>query len=312
MFPLDEVLLLAVAIDLVFGEPPAAFHPTVWMGRLIFWLTKPRGRFYGVFVSFVVVGGAALLGIAVSVSASGFAGQSSVLQGFVMAYFLKTSFSIRMLLTQPLKIAGELESGRLEEARRSLSRLVSRDTRRLSPAQTASAAIETTSENLVDSLVSPLFYYMLLGLPGALAYRAVNTLDAMVGYKTEPYRQIGWASARLDDLANFLPARISVILIALATLKGKGVKTALREHSKTPSPNSGWPMAATAGVLEVTLEKQGYYKIGDGPYPGPEDVRKTVKLIAAASLIAVLIAAAATAHLHQKLEALPFIFELIT
>jgi adenosylcobinamide-phosphate synthase len=158
-----------------------------------------------------------------------------------------------------------LERGDIVKARRNLSRIVSRETQGLGPHEIIRATVESIAENIVDGIISPLFYAFLGGAPLALGYKAVNTLDSMVGYKDDRYRYFGWASARLDDLANFIPARISVVILSLASLiLGKrgscAFKIAIRDGGKNPSPNSGIPQAAMAGALEIQLGGLNIYK----------------------------------------------------
>src|SRR5262249_31646910 len=150
--------------------------------------------------------------------------------------------------------------------------------------------IESVAENLSDSLVAPLFYYLIGGLPGALAYRAANTLDAMIGYHGE-YEALGKTAARLDDLLNLIPARLSGLLITTAASLGLGdgwsaLMTIWRDRARTESPNAGWPMSAAAGALRVRLEKVDHYVLGgEYPDPSPEDVRRAVRLCGGAAAL---------------------------
>ncbi len=168
-----------------------------------------------------------------------------------------------------------------------LPALVGRDTASLSQGQASSAVIESLSENYVDGILSPIFYYVLfsplgLGLEAALAFKAVSTMDSMVGYKTEGLRELGFAGARADDLLNFIPARLSIFSIALARplRAGAALAAAIRFHGRTPSPNSGWPMAACAGALGLRLEKPGSYVLLDeGEEPQTSDVPLAIGLI---------------------------------
>ncbi|HIH44387.1 MAG TPA: cobalamin biosynthesis protein [Candidatus Methanoperedenaceae archaeon] len=288
-----EVLLLAIAIDLLIGEPPAAIHPVVWMGRLISFLYRcaPKGkrRLYGALMAVSCITASALIGIASAYFADTVPGM------LVSAFLLKSTFSIRMLLGTAGSIGRELEAGKIEAARKSLLALVGRDTSNLDTSLASSAVIESTAENFVDGILSPLFYFVLLGLPGALAFRAVNTLDSMVGYRREPFREIGYASAKLDDAANFIPGRLSLLFIALASASGGALRTGLRDHALSPSPNSGWSMSAMAGALGVRLEKVGYYVLGAGyREPVPKDIKRAVTTtgLASAAAVASVIAAA--------------------
>jgi adenosylcobinamide-phosphate synthase len=163
---------------------------------------------------------------------------------------------------------------------------VSRETSTLGAGLVAAAAIESLAENLTDSALAPWLAYACLGASGAAAYRALNTLDSMVGYRGR-YEYLGKPAARADDLANLVPARLGALLIAAAAPAGGGSarrawRTARRDHRRTASPNAGWTMAAMAGALGVTLEKTGHYRLGDGPEPGPDDLRRAQRVAAAA------------------------------
>jgi adenosylcobinamide-phosphate synthase len=177
-----------------------------------------------------------------------------------------------------------LIDGKLNEARFELRALVSRDTRNLSRALLVSAAVESVAENSSDSLVAPLFYYLIFGIPGAVAYRVVNTLDAMIGYHGE-YEYLGKFVSRLDDVLNFIPARLTAVLLVLAAFISrqngkKSWQSVCREHAKTESPNAGWPMAAIAGALDVQLEKSDSYKLGRPNKPlVPQTINDSLKVV---------------------------------
>lgn len=218
----------------------------------------------------------------------------------IEAYFLKATFAINCLLSPAREIYKHLEENRLEKVRELLPIYVSRNTSKLTKNQMSSAVVESVSENYVDGILSPIFYYAVFGeygLVAAYAFKAISTLDSMVGYKTEPYKELGYFSAKSDDVLNWIPARISVIFILAAAFtvslfpkKGRkinpfdSVKTALKDGMKTPSPNSGYPMAATAGALGVKLEKPNTYVLG-ASYPPTEikDIKRVSQLIAIAS-----------------------------
>ncbi|MDO8635730.1 MAG: adenosylcobinamide-phosphate synthase CbiB, partial [Dehalococcoidia bacterium] len=197
---------------------------------------------------------------------------------------LKISFSLRFLVQSAMKIKSLLEVDKIDDARFNLRSLVSRDTGSLDKPHMVSAAIESVAENVTDSFIAPLFYFLILGVPGAIAYRVVNTLDAMIGYHGR-YEYLGKAAARLDDALNYIPARLTALLIvASAFLTGKknGVnawRILCRDNDQTESPNAGWPMSAMAGAMNVQLEKEGFYKLGDGQrQPIPLDIRGSVYL----------------------------------
>ena len=202
----------------------------------------------------------------------------------IVGFLLKSCFAVRGLGQAASAVRERLEAGETERARTDLSALVSRDTSQLTPSSAASAAVESVAENTTDSFVAPWLAFALFGLPGALAYRAVNTLDAMIGYHGK-YEYLGKASARLDDVLNFIPARLSAIIIVLASpLRAHSARRALavmsREGSTTESPNAGLTMAAMAGALGVELEKTGHYRLGSGlRQPTTADILESVKVM---------------------------------
>jgi len=211
------VLLLAAAWDLLLGEPPARIHPVVWIGRLIAFLRDRVAptRTGGIALAAVVIA-TTVLSCHLLLDAAGFV---PVLPLLLSAFLLKSTFAMRCLLEVSGDIGRMIERD-LEGARAMLPALVGRDTATLTKSQASSAVIESLSENYVDGILSPIFYYILfaplgLGLEAALAFKAISTMDSMVGYKTEGLKEMGFAGARLDDLANSIPARLSIIFIAL-------------------------------------------------------------------------------------------------
>ena len=285
------VLLLAAAMDLLFGEPPARVHPVVLMGRLIGGLRRRARptRGWGVAIALVVILSSAAAGHLLMEAAGHIRLIGGGLGILVSAFLLKSTIAIDCLLETSREI-GRLVEEDFSEAKKLLPALVSRTPEKLTQTQATSAVIESLSENYVDAIVSPLFYYLLfsplgLGVEAALAFKATNTLDSMLGYRTEELRELGWASARLDDLANWAPARLSLPIIALASPSraGEAVRVALRDHGATPSPNSGWPMAAAAGALGTRLEKPGVYVVGvGGRDPSTEDIKPALRLVGTA------------------------------
>ncbi len=219
------------------------------------------------------------------------------------AILLKMTFSLRGLAEAADEVRGALAVGNLPEARRLVSwHLVSRDTTNLDPSQVAAATIESVAENASDGVVAPLLYYTLGGLPAALAYRFANTADAMLGYRDPAHEWLGKVPARLDDLANLLPARVTAgLLILAAALAGEDAGNAWRvwrrDASKTASPNAGHPMSAMAGALDIELEKAGHYQLGAGGCPpGPGDIRRAVHLSRVAIALAIGLLAWLTAR----------------
>mgnify|MGYP000974557953 CR=1 FL=1 len=284
---IDEALavfLLAAAYDILLGEMPARIHPVVWIGRLISFLRLrfPASKIGGMALALVVIAVTVLSGHLL-VRAAGYL---PLLPLLLSAFLLKSTFSMRCLLQVSSDIGRAIEED-MDRARSMLPALVGRDTASLSQGQASSAVIESLSENYVDGILSPIFYYVLfsplgLGLEAALAFKAVSTMDSMVGYKTEGLRELGFAGARADDLLNFIPARLSIFSIALARplQAGAALAAAIRFHGRTPSPNSGWPMAACAGALGLRLEKPGSYVLLDeGKEPQTSDVPLAIGLI---------------------------------
>ena len=283
--PLDVLaLLLALLLDVALGDPPNRLHPTVWIGKsvaLAEWIAPGAQSSR----SLQLVAGAAMaLLIPAAWAALAWAATFGLMQLHPLAYLLvvavllKTTFSVRMLHRVAADIGRILSSGDVNEARRRMSALVSRDTSQLSVGQMAAGAIESVAENITDSVVGPLLAFALFGLPGAVAYRAINTLDSMVGYHGR-YEYLGKASARLDDLVNLMPARLAALLLWAATAVlpgmagGRAWRIMLAHRGRTESPNAGWTMAAMAGGLGVTLEKVGHYRLGDpAPEPLPEHI----------------------------------------
>ena len=288
------VFLLAVAFDLIIGEPPTKIHPVVWIGKLISFL-KNRARptkADGLMLAIIVIIATVLAGHAIVVALGSIPILGGLLSTAAAAYLLKSTFAIRCLL-QTSKDIGKMIDSNIDEAKRMLPALVGRETKDLTSAQAASAVIESVSENYVDTIISPIFYFLLfspfgLGLEAALAFKAMSTMDSMLGYKTKGLKEMGYVPAKLDDIANYIPARLSILLIALArpSRAAAAITSALRDHSKTPSPNSGWPMSASAGSLDVKLEKPGFYVLQEkGKEAATSDIPDAVRLIGRASIL---------------------------
>jgi adenosylcobinamide-phosphate synthase len=209
--------------------------------------------------------------------------------GWVMGTaLLCTTLSMRSLGEAAEEVERGLGEGRLDRSRRQVGRLVGRDTDELSESEVCRAAVESVAENTSDGVVAPMLYGVLFGAPGALAYKAVNTLDSMVGYRQPPYEDLGWASARLDDFANLAPSRLT--MLCTAAISGRPLRTllsALRYGPLTASPNAGMAEAAFAGALGVKLGGANMYGgvlregpiLGDGRLPTPEDIRRAVRLM---------------------------------
>lgn len=286
------IIALAVAFDLALGDPPNAIHPVAWMGKVVALLEKGNRGNHPVVV-FIYGAGMTIITVAIFVLPVYFIltnlnNLNQIAYIVVAAIFLKFTFSIQGLRRAALKVKKHLQEKKLDEARRELgSSLVSRDTDLPRPLL-VSAAVESVAEGSGDSLVAPLFYFLLFGVAGAVGYRVVNTIDAMTGYHGK-YEYLGKFASRLDDVLNFIPARLAALLLVLAAYitkdNGRSAwRTAVREHVKTESPNAGWPIAAMAGALNARLEKVGHYRLGEAKTNlGPETIGSSLKLLMVAA-----------------------------
>ncbi len=278
------ILLLALVIDQAVGEPPNAFHPVVWMGRLISLLTKWNGGrsrilqfLYGMLVSLFTIG---LFAVLVYFGLRYLKDISMLAYVIVGALVFKTTFSLKEFRKAALRVKVCLVKNKLPEARFEMRALVGRQTTHLESDQLVSATVESVAENTCDSFVAPLLLFLLLGIPGAIGYRVINTLDNMLGFRGK-YEYLGKFAARLDDVVNFIPARITALLIVLASWvcrknTANSWHIMWRDHRKTLGPNGGWTMAAMAGALDARLEKVGYYRLGDLPQNNKSLSPKTI------------------------------------
>lgn len=262
MIPPDPgVIALALLLDLFLGDPRWLPHPVILIGRQITAcegvLRKaiPHERAAGILLLLLTVSGAAAAAwLLLKISS-----HLSPAAGFVAAVILtSTCLASRSLHRESALVAVALAAGNLQLARRNLSYIVGRDTAELDEPEIWRALVETVAENTSDGIIAPLFWLAIGGPVAGIAFKAVSTLDSMVGYRNARYLRFGWASARMDDLANFIPARLTALLmIAGAPLAGLSAKNALamtlRDRLKHPSPNSGHPEAAAAGALGVRL-----------------------------------------------------------
>ncbi len=306
------VPLLALAVDWWWGEPRAVWHPVVWMGRALQWWGLRLAPPAPVAQDFKRFWLAALIWCALTaiVLVVSWAAQQlalmlpALLAAALLALWLKPLLAWRMLRDEVLAVEVALGQS-LPAGRAQLSRLVSRDVSGLSADAVRESAIESLAENLNDSVVAPLFWFALLGLPGAALYRFANTADAMWGYSgMRGGRYWQWAgkwAARADDVLSWVPARITALLLALSA-RGLPLRALARQARKTPSPNSGWPMAAMALALGVRLAKPGVYVLnGKGRDAGPLDTRRAEKLVS--MVVMVLVPLAAVVHVLVVLVA---------
>ena len=294
---------LALFLDLVLPEPPNAIHPVVWMGKCIHFFERiglPLGsRIQFAYGLLIALASPLFFGVLVGVAGYGLRQVSPVAYVLVGAIMLRSVFTVRGLGKAGKQVEEVLSQGDVDAARRDLRSLVSRDTSKLSKSQAAGAAIESVAENTTDSFVAPWLAFAVFGLPGAYCYRVVNTLDSMIGYR-EKYEWLGKASARLDDGLNFLPSRISALLLLAAGVVRKvdarrGWSVMRRDHGLTASPNAGWTMSAASGLLGVALGKPGHYLLGEGlREPVARDIGAAVTLCYAVGVLGALVAGSVT------------------
>ena len=295
-------LPLALLIDHSLGEPPARLHPVVWMGNYLNWAARrlqpdasPAVRDLKSFwlaAGFWCAGAAIVLVVACTLQWMAFQLPWYV-AALLIGLALKPMLAWAMLRSEVAAV--ELALGQsLDAGRRRLAMLVSRDTANLSETEVRESAMESLAENLNDSVVAPIFWFVLFGLPGAAVYRFANTADAMWGYRGlrngVNWEWAGKWAARADDVLSWLPARITALLLKLVS-SGVDLKTLGLEARKTPSPNSGWPMAAMALALGVRLKKPGVYVLNvNGRPPEPNDAviarKKAFKVVVSACLCA--------------------------
>jgi adenosylcobinamide-phosphate synthase len=290
VFAMGGPLLLAVLLDVLLGEPPNRWHPVAWMGTCIAALRRWAPQ-QGQWARLAYGAGIVIVGITM-VAGLGLLLQRCLwyvpwpLAWLVQALVLKLTFSLRGLVQAAREVQHALAHGDIPLARRLVGwHLVSRDTSQLNAAQVAAATVESVAENTSDGIVAPLFFYALGGIPAALAYRFINTADAMLGYRDAVHLWLGKVPARVDDLVNLVPARLTAVLLVLAArLLGEEARQAWttwrRQARLTASPNAGQPMSAMAGALGVELEKVGHYRLGaEQPLPGVQDIARAIWLV---------------------------------
>ena len=296
------------------GYPNAVYrlvgHPVTWIGRLIAWCddawnsvsrSSRRRRLYGVVTLVLLLVVALLSGFAIAVAFDRlFPGIVSLILCGVLA---STLLAQRSLDDHVLAVAKGLETDGLNGGRDAVAHIVGRDTKSLDEAGVCRAAIESLAENFSDGVVAPLIWMVAAGLPGALAYKAINTADSMIGHRTERYKAFGWASARCDDLVNLPASRLSALWLVLAAVplglsSGDALKTIRRDASHHRSPNAGWPEAAMAGALGIRLSGPRIYDgvpveerwVGEGRSElTAKDIRNALKLYRTACTLQVAV-----------------------
>ncbi|MBV9863689.1 MAG: cobalamin biosynthesis protein CobD [Alphaproteobacteria bacterium] len=301
-------LIAGLVIDAVFGDMPAVFawipHPVVLAGRAVALfdrkLNRPnRGerarRARGIVTVTILVGGAAALGWGIDRLC-----RASLAGAAIEAVLIGVLVAQRSLFEHVAAVGAALAAKGLPAGREAVRHIVGRDPASLDVYGVARAAIESLAENFSDGVVAPVFWYLLLGLPGLFAYKMVNTLDSMIGHRSPQYRSFGWAAARLDDLANLLPAPISGLLLSAAACFApearalRALAVMLRDGRKHRSPNAGWPEGAMAGALDLALAGPRVYRGGavEDPWLGdgraratPADIARALRLYLLACLI---------------------------
>ncbi len=295
------IFILAFLIDIIFGEYPDRIHPTIGIGKLIGYL-KPKlknphpkvEKANGVLLALIV-----MLVVAVPVflllfwfrQSFGFYGQIAYI--FVGAVLFKATFAVRGMDQYTKPIAAALKKNDLAEARRWLPFIVRRDPNTLDERLITSAAVESIAESTTDGITAPFFFFAIFGVAGAFAYRVINTLDSMVGYKNEENINIGWFSANMDTITNYIPARLTAYLMVAASYLlrenwRESWRILKRDKAKTVSVNAGWTISAMAGALDTQLEKPGHYALGDDHGITPEHIDRALRVM---TLTAVLFGA---------------------
>ena len=295
-------IIIAFIADLILGDPKNYPHPVRIIARLAYGIESISRNFFsnlklaGIVTTFSVV---AISYLAVFLFIQALTQLHPWLGLVASIIFIYTALSIRSLFDESRPVLKYLKETNIIKARESLSKIVGRDTANLKKNEIVRATVETVAESTVDGIIAPLFFAVLGGAPLAIAYKAINTMDSLFGYKNETYNEFGWAPARLDDFANWIPARLALPVMAtgavICGLKGrKSLAIAMRDGSKHPSPNSGLPEAAMAGALGVRLGGASFYcgKINEKPFIGDNlrelelsDISHSHKLMFITSLI---------------------------
>ena len=295
-----SIIGFAILIDLILGDPKNRYHPTAWIGTFIAKLTtitknqnstfeKIGGTIMIITISSVVV--LLLSGLNFGISLISMDYISLILTVVIGALLLKTTIAIRGMEKHAISVLDSLESNDLDLARNYLSMIVKRNTTKLDKNHVLSGVLESISENTVDGITGPMFYYAFFGLFGAFVYRIINTADSMVGYKNDIFKNLGWFTAKCDTILNYIPSRLTglMMVISAAILKNNwrnSYKVMIRDGKKTESPNAGYPMAALAGALETKFEKINHYKLGDGEITLTRDhVLSAIKIMKLTSIL---------------------------
>jgi adenosylcobinamide-phosphate synthase len=271
------IIGFAIMLDLIFGDPKNRYHPTAWIGNFIGNLVPlfknenvNLEKFGGILIVLISTAVVGILLIALNLKLDSIIGNEFVniiVIIVVSAILLKTTMAIRGMEKHALAVTNALENNDIDEARVNLAMITKRKTKNLDKNHILSGVLESISENTVDGITGPMFYFALFGLPGAFVYRVINTIDSMIGYKTEMFKNLGWFGANCDNILNYIPSRLTAMTMVLgAMLLRHDWKNCYeifkRDGKKTDSPNAGYPMAALAGALGTKLEKIEHYSLG--------------------------------------------------
>ena len=294
------VVFFALALDFAVGDPRNKFHPTAWLGSLIAKLTphtknssEHLEKLGGIFIILISSGIVASLMIFLDIGIKLITVDYiyiiiSVIVGGVL---LKTTIAIKGMEKHALAVVTAIEQNNISSARDNLSMIVKRNTKNLDKNHVFSGVLESISENTVDGITGPLFYFALFGLPGAFVYRVINTADSMIGYKTDIFKNVGWFGANCDKILNYIPSRLTgfIMILSAMILRNnwrKSYEIMIRDGRKTKSPNAGYPMAAIAGALEAKFEKIDHYSLGDGNVSFTKDhVKSAISIMKVTSIL---------------------------
>jgi adenosylcobinamide-phosphate synthase len=294
------IVCFALVLDFAVGDPKNKFHPTAWLGSLIALLTphtknssKNLEKLGGVFIilisSGIVVSLMLFLDIGIKLITVDY--MYIIISVIVGGILLKTTMAIKGMERHALAVVNALEQDNISSARDNLSMIVKRNTKNLDKNHVFSGVLESISENTVDGITGPLFYYAIFGLPGAFVYRVINTADSMIGYKTDIFKNVGWFAANCDKFLNYIPSRLTgFIMILSAMILGnnwrKSFEVMIRDGRKTESLNAGYPMAAIAGALGAKFEKIDHYSLGDGTISFTKDhVKSAISMMKVTSIL---------------------------
>ncbi|MCE9652328.1 MAG: cobalamin biosynthesis protein [Nitrosarchaeum sp.] len=294
------IVFFALVLDFIVGDPRNKFHPTSWIGSLIAKLTpyaknssenfEKLGGVFIILISAVIVV-SLLIFLNIGIKLITMNNLYIIISVIVGGILLKTTISIKGMEKHALAVVTAIEQDNISSARDNLSMIVKRNTKNLDKNHIFSGVLESISENTVDGIIGPLFFFAFFGLPGAFVYRVINTADSMIGYKTDIFKNVGWFGANCDKILNYIPSRLTgFTMILSAMILGhnwkKSYEIMMRDGRKTTSPNAGYPMAAIAGALEAKFEKIDHYSLGDGNISfTKEHVKSAISIMKVTSIL---------------------------